>query len=91
METDKKLPMVATKELGDMKLETAFMTVAGLAKSLGLTQGDIGDCIGRTRQTMSKVLGTSDYPFQLLKVLECLGYDAEIVIRTKIKKQEDGS
>lgn len=89
MANDKKLPMEADKELGDLNIDTAYIMVAGLVKSLGLTQGDVGDCIGRTRQTMKKVLGTSDYPFQLLKVLDCLGYEAELVIRTRKKRGGD--
>jgi hypothetical protein len=83
---EKKKPLIESPpDLGSLPLSTAHLMLSGLIKSEGLTQEDVGNCIGRTRQTMSKILGTSDYPLELLRVLDCLGYDAEIVIRTKIK------
>lgn len=73
----------AKVDLGDLDLETAYLTVHGLVKGSDFTMQEVADCIKKTRQTLHVALSSSKYPFMLIEVLECLGYDASLVIKTE--------
>ena len=84
MSEKKKALKRATKDLGSLDWDTAYMTVHGLVKGSGLTMDEVAKCVGRTRQTLLQVLTTDRYPRELVRVLECLGYKARIKIDTEI-------
>ena len=85
MKEENKSLVTAKEDLGDLPQSTAHHTVHGLVKSSGVTMEELAACINKSKPTLLVVLKTSNYPLQLIEVLDCMGYDAELVIRTMPK------
>ena len=81
------------EEMGDLPLATAHLAVSTLLDEVkdseGITKRQVWECVGKTEQTFYRVLAGDQSPLTLLDILECLGHDAEIIIRTKPKKPVD--
>ena len=87
MSNEMKPIMKATKELGSLDREDAYLAVSKLVDESGLSRKDVAECIGKTYRMLHLALSCDKYPGILVDVLKCLGYEAELVqyIETTIK------
>ena len=76
------------KDLGNLDWGIATYTVFGLVKSSGKSMEEVATCAGTTRQTLYRMFDSGSRPLMMVRILECLGYEAKIVIETKIPKGE---